>query len=224
MIEPNAETFPAEVMASAEWMAERVADTGRRWGSADARVNGTLWWYSASSTLAGAPIATALATGVAAHPRLAGATAFLRPDGYFGGMTSTSSIPVREDLSELATELTVTLTDLIGALTEASGVWSRALWAIVTDSVANRALDAGDACGDRRIGSAFAYRLVDDMRQAGAPMPLPRFVDVERRGRTKRFTQRASCCLIYEARQSKCVSCPKRPPADRLAGLRKLVL
>lgn len=224
MIEPNAKTFPAEVMASAQWMAERVADTGRRWGSADARVNGTLWWYSASSTLVEPPLTTALATGFAAHPRLTGATAFLRPDGYFGGMTSTSYIPVREALSELATELTATLTDLIGALTETSGVRPRALWAIVTDSVANRALDAGDACGDRRIGSAFAHRLLDDMRQAGAPVPLPRFVDVEGSRRPKRFTQRASCCLIYEVGQSKCVSCPKRPPADRLAGLRRLVL
>ncbi|NLE80327.1 MAG: hypothetical protein GX610_12230 [Rhodococcus sp.] len=220
---PGMTTFPAEHMADTEWMAARVADTGRRWRSTDRRVNGTLWWYSASSTVTGIPVATALVTGFAANPRLTDAKAFLRSDGYLGGLTTASFIPADEDLSQLADVLTSTLTDLIAALSEASGVRPRALWAIVTDSVANRALDAGDACGDRAIGSDFAHRLVDGMRRAGAPMPQPRFVDVERDGRTKCFTQRASCCLIYEARENKCVSCPKRLPSERIADLRKLV-
>lgn len=216
-------TFPAVRMVDREWMADRVADTGRRWGSTDSRVNGTLWWYSASSTLTGVPVATALMTGYAALPQLSEAAAFLRPDGYFGGMRGDTLLSVHEGVGRLAEELTVILGDLIGALSEASGVRERALWAIVTDSVANRALDAGDARGDRALGSAFAERLVDEMRNAGAPMPSPRFVDVRAGARSKRFTQRASCCLIYEARENKCTSCPKRPPADRLSDLRKIV-
>ncbi|MFD4366199.1 (2Fe-2S)-binding protein [Rhodococcus sp. NPDC058521] len=216
-------TFPAERMVDPEWMADRVADTGRRWGSTDARVNGTLWWYSASSTLTGIPVATALVTEYAALPRLEDASAFLRPDGYFGGMHGDTFLPVDEGVSHLAGELTDTLADLIRALAEASGVRDRALWAIVTDSVANRALDAGDARGDRALGSAFAERLVGEMRNLGAPMPSPRFVDVQAGSRTKKFTQRASCCLIYETRERKCTSCPKRRPSERLADLQKLV-
>src|SRR5690606_19974303 len=48
------ETFSGERMADHERLAERVADTGNRWGCNDPRVNGTLWWYSASSTMVAA--------------------------------------------------------------------------------------------------------------------------------------------------------------------------
>lgn len=38
-------------MSDPAWIAARIGDTARRWGSADRRVNATLWWYSASSTI-----------------------------------------------------------------------------------------------------------------------------------------------------------------------------
>ncbi|WP_213577214.1 (2Fe-2S)-binding protein [Rhodococcus sp. USK13] len=217
---PDGRSFPAADMADAEWMAHRLADTARRWGSGNPRVNGTLWWYSASSTLTGIPIATALVTGVAACPRLEGARAFLTADGYLGGLTASSVLPV----ADLASELAGTLTVLIDALAEASGVRRAVLWAITTDSIANRALDAGDGIGDRMRGSMFARQLVDAMRADGVVLPRPRFVDVHAGTLTRRFTQRASCCLIYETPGSaKCVSCPRRPAEDRLGGLAALV-
>ncbi|WP_009479437.1 (2Fe-2S)-binding protein [Rhodococcus sp. JVH1] len=221
--QPGASSFPAVRLTDPGWLADRVADT-RRWGSDDPRVNGTLWWYSASSTLTGIPIATALVTGVAARPRLVDAVAFLRDDGYLGGLTASSALPVTEGLSELASELAAALTPIIDALAAASGVRQAAMWAITTDSIANRALDAGTACGDRERGSIFARGLVDALRRVGAVLPDPRFVEVRAGALSRRFTQRASCCLIYETPGSgKCVSCPRRPAEDRLRGLAALV-
>ncbi len=37
------DTVPAVLMTDPQWLAARVADTAERWGSADSRVNGTLW-------------------------------------------------------------------------------------------------------------------------------------------------------------------------------------
>jgi hypothetical protein len=221
---PGAASFPAALLTDPGWLADRVADTAARWGSDDPRVNGTLWWYSASSTLTGIPIATALVTGVAAHPGLGDAVAFLRDDGYLGGITASSGLPVTEGLSELAAEMAAALTSIVDALAAASGVRHAAMWAIATDSIANRALDAGTACGDRVRGSIFARGLVDALRHAGVVLPDPRFVDVRAGTLSCRFTQRASCCLIYETPGSgKCVSCPRRPAEDRLRGLAALV-
>lgn len=230
--------FPAVRMADPAWVAERVADTGRRWGSENPRVNGTLWWYSASSTLTGLPVTTAMITGFAAGPRLGDGRAFLRADGSLGGFTAATALPIADGLSVLASELAESLRAVIDALAEASGVRTAAMWAIATDSIANRALDAGSACGDRARGSAFAHELVGALRRAGIAMPNPRFVDVETSGSFvrvsdplgseaagyRRFTQRASCCLIYETgRSDKCVSCPRRPDADRVRRLAALV-
>ena len=221
---PAAASFPAALLTDPGWLADRVADTAARWGSDDPRVNGTLWWYSASSTLTGIPIATALVTGVAAHPGLGDAVAFLRDDGYLGGITASSGLPVTEGLSELAAEMAAALTPIVDALAAVSGVRHAAMWAITTDSIANRALDAGTACGDRVRGSIFARGLVDALRHAGVVLPDPRFVDVRAGTLSCRFTQRASCCLIYETPGSgKCVSCPRRPAEDRLRGLAALV-
>ncbi len=71
------DTVPAVLMTDPQWLAARVADTAERWGSADSRVNGTLWWYSASSTLTGIPIGTGMVTGFAADPSLNGGRIFL---------------------------------------------------------------------------------------------------------------------------------------------------
>lgn len=221
---PGAASFPAALLTDPGWLSDRVADTAARWGSDDPRVNGTLWWYSASSTLTGIPIATALVTGVAAHPGLGDAVAFLRDDGYLGGIIAFSGLPVTQGLSELAAEMAAALTPIVDALAAASGVRHAAMWAIATDSIANRALDAGTACGDRVRGSIFARGLVDALRHAGVVLPDPRFVDVRAGTLSCRFTQRASCCLIYETPGSgKCVSCPRRPAEDRLRGLAALV-
>ncbi|MGA9872655.1 MAG: (2Fe-2S)-binding protein [Rhodococcus sp. (in: high G+C Gram-positive bacteria)] len=201
--------LPASVMRDVHWMRARVSDTGRRWHCTDGRVNGTLWWYSASSTLAFLAIATAMVTGEAADPRLDGARCSLRPDGYLGGTVSDRVVPV----AELPAALNEAFTEIVDALAPASGARKQALWAIASDSIANRSLDVGAALGDRSVGSDFASWLIGAMPST---LPAPRFVDVGGR----RFTQRSSCCLIYETGDAdKCTSCPRRTPADRLRGL-----
>ncbi|WP_338886866.1 (2Fe-2S)-binding protein [Rhodococcus sovatensis] len=201
--------LPSSSMLDPDWMRARVVETGRRWNCADARVNGTLWWYSASSTLAFVAVATVMVTGEAADPSLEGARCFLRSNGYLGGVMTDRTI----DAELMPEKLNSAFTGIIGALSAASGARSRALWAIGGDSIANRSLDVGAALGDRSLGSAFAEQLVERMT---APLPAPRFVDVGGR----RFTRRCSCCLLYLTEGAdKCTSCPRRSPSDRLRGL-----
>ncbi|MCJ0907247.1 (2Fe-2S)-binding protein [Rhodococcus sp. ARC_M6] len=230
------ETVPAELMTELDWMSARVADTARRWGSDDDRVNGTLWWYSASSTLAGIPLGTGLVTGFAADPSLRDGRIFLRDNGYLGGFAAGALIPISESIGDLGRAMYGAVAPVIAVLAEVSGVRENALWAITTDSIANRSLDAAGMRRER--GSACATGLIDALRSEGAPIPRPRFVDVDRSGNSvpvenpltlvlsgrRRFTQRASCCLIYEVPgEGKCTSCPKRAPGDRIRSLAALV-
>lgn len=201
--------LPASAMTDADWMRDRVADTGRRWDCSDARVNGTLWWYSASSTLAFLAVSTAMVTGTAADPSLNDSRICLRDNGYLAGMVSDTVISV----ADLPQALGGAFTGIVDALAIASGARTQALWAIAADSIANRSLDVGAALDDRALGSSFASWLVGEM---AAPLPTPRFVDVGGR----RFTQRCSCCLLYKTGGAdKCTSCPRRTPSDRLRGL-----
>ncbi len=200
---------PAAMLLDGDWLARRVTDTGRRWGCTDSRVNGTLWWYSASSTLAFVAVATAMVTGEAADPRSKTANCAVGPYGDLAGVVTESTVPV----AQLPGALTEAFTDIVDALAAVSGARRQALWAIASDSIANRSLDVGSALGDRSLGSQFATWLIAEMT---ATLPTPRFVDVAGR----RFTQRCSCCLIYETGGAdKCISCPRRSPPDRLQGL-----
>ncbi|MGW6695636.1 (2Fe-2S)-binding protein [Rhodococcus sp. NPDC054953] len=214
----------ATLLTDADWLDARIADTGRRWTCRDRRVNGTLWWYSASSTLLAPATTGLLRAGVAPDPALAHATATLRPDGYLDALHTEATVRGPE---QLAAGLRDTLQAIIAALAQASGAGVPALWAIAADSLGNRALDAGAGLGSPAAGSALAVRLAELI---GPPLPVPRFVDVGPR----RFLRRTSCCLIYRAPaavagadpgaadRAKCVSCPHQRPevrAARLAGL-----
>ncbi|QNG19535.1 hypothetical protein G4H71_17215 [Rhodococcus triatomae] len=209
--------FPATDMLDPDWMRRRVEDTARRWGSDDARVNGTLWWYSASSTLVAERLAAVLAGRPIPDPDMSPAQCFLRENGYLGGMLTTRTTTP----AELGARLTAALTPLIDVLAEVSGASPRALWAITTDSVANRSFDGSP--GDRDRASEVAEKVVADMRAAGAAAPMPRFVDIHDRWGRIRYTRRSSCCLIYETPGSgKCVSCPRQSPEIRREKLSSL--
>jgi ferric iron reductase protein FhuF len=89
----------------------------------------------------------------------------------------------------------------------------RPLWALATDSIANQLLALGRAVGDVAAATALAAPLAAAI---GAPLPMPRYVDVA----GARFTRRASCCLVDRLPSgTRCTSCPRRPPAERLALL-----
>jgi ferric iron reductase protein FhuF len=80
---------------------------------------------------------------------------------------------------------------------------------IATDSIANRLLAVGQAVGDVGRATALAGPLAAAI---GAPLPAPRYVDV----RGRRYTRRASCCLLFRVPgEPLCTSCPRRPPGER---------
>ena len=116
----------------------------------------------------------------------------------------------------LAEDLRTTIAMVVAAVAEAGRMRERPLWAIATDSLANRLLDLGRAAGDPEAATARARILAEAI---GDPLPVPRYEDV---GGT-RFTRRASCCLLVELPSgSMCASCPRRPPEERRALLERL--
>lgn len=205
------EVLPGAVLTDPRWLAARVSDTGRRWAHDDPRVNATLWWYSASSSLVAAPLTMLLTSGVAPDPRPDRLTVSLQANGY---LRAARSDRVLTSVAAFAQALCEAHEAVIASLARVSGAAPRALWAIASDSIAGRALDAGRAAGDPARGCELARDVV-------RPPLLPvRYVDVEGPGDTRRFVLRGSCCLIYVATAGdKCAGCPRRTPADRHAEL-----
>lgn len=157
-----------------------------------------MWWYSASSVLLGPPAEGYVRGGRTADPALGSMTLFLHPDGRVQDARSSASVP-RQEAPERVAALAATCVAAIGRAAP-----SRALWAVATDSLANRVLWAGG-------GEADAVALAADER-----FPTPRFVEVGGRP----IVRRVSCCLVYESPgQGKCVSCPRQRPDDRLRRL-----
>ena len=199
---PSTAVVPAALLADAGWTAERLAERAARTGTADRRVLATVWWYSASSVLL-TPALAGLVTGRPLSARLEDTTLSVLSGGLFVAATS------RAGGREPAAELRETMGAVIAAVAEAGRMRERPLWAIATDSIANRLLALGRALGNVTRATGLAGPLADDI---GAPLPPPRYVDVA----GARFTRRASCCLLYRVpHEPTCTSCPRRPPAER---------
>ena len=199
---PGARAVPATVLADPEWTAELLAARAPRQGTGDRRVLATVWWYSASSVLL-TPSLAGLVTGVPLSARLADTSIFL-----FSGGLPVAAVAAAPG-NDLAGELRESLAAGIAAVAEAGRMRERPLWAIATDSVANRLLALGRALGDVPAATALAAPLG---AAVGAPLPVPRYVDVD----GARFTRRASCCLLYRVpHEPMCTSCPRRPPTER---------
>jgi hypothetical protein len=199
---PGVETLPATLLADAGWTAEQLDHRALRQGTGDRRVLATVWWYSASSVLLTPPLA-GLATGRPLSARLADTTLSALAGGLL--VAAESAAPA----GDLPAELREALAGVVAAVAEAGGVRERPLWAIATDSIANRLLAVGRALGDVPAVTALAGPLA---AAVGKPLPAPRYVDVG----GARFTRRASCCLLYRVpHEPMCTSCPRRPPAER---------
>ena len=184
----------AEAVTDPTWLADALAATAARFRLTGSVTTGVLWWYSVSSVLLG-PVAESYVRGDRpADPALAEMTLFVQPDGR-----------VLEARSWSTVDVSVVAARVADAVAKASGAAERALWAIATDSLANRVLWAG--------GSAVhAVALAADNR-----FPVPRYVTVGGQSAVRR----ASCCLVYQSPgQQKCVSCPRQKPDDRLRRLR----
>ena len=192
--------MPATAVTDQEWLDGALAATTSRFRLADAATSGVLWWYSASSVLLGPVAETYVRGGRVADPALGATTLFVHPDGRVLDARSSGTV----DRAAAPAAVAATVATCVSSVATASGASTRALWAIATDSLANRVLWAG--------GAAEAAELACDER-----FPVPRFVEIG----SRTVVRRASCCLVYESPgQQKCVSCPRQTPDDRLRRLR----
>ena len=206
---PSAGAVPATLLADASWTAEVLAARARRQGTADGRVLATLWWYSVSSTLLTPPLA-GLVTGVPLSGRLQDLTVSVLP-----GLLPVAAVATGPGSGDLAADLRESIRAVAGTVAEAGRMRERPLWAIATDSLANRLLVLGGAVGAVPAATALAAPLA---AAVGPPLPAPRYVDVGGR----RFVRRVSCCLLDRTPGGPtCTSCPRRPPPDRRSLLER---
>jgi hypothetical protein len=205
---PGATTVPGTLLADPAWTARVLAERAARQRTGDLRVLGTLWWYSLSSVLL-TPVLAGLVTGRPLSARLADTRLHL-----LSGWAPVAATTCAAGPGDLAEELRAGLAAVVGAVAEAGGLRTRPLWAIATDSLANRLLALGRAVGDVGAATALAGPLA---AAVGPPLPAPRYVDVARPdGTAARFTHRVSCCLAYRVpHEVVCTSCPRRLPAER---------
>jgi ferric iron reductase protein FhuF len=200
---PMGEVVPAVRLADPDWTAQVLTERAARARTTDRRVLATLWWYSASSVLL-TPALAGLLTGRPLSARLADTRLHL-----LAGRAPVAATAAAGRAGDLAEDLRATLASVVGAVAEAGGTRSRPLWAIATDSLANRLLALGRAVGDVEAATALAGPLA---AAVGEPLPAPRYVDVA----GARFTRRASCCLLYRVpHEVVCTSCPRRDPYER---------
>jgi ferric iron reductase protein FhuF len=206
---PMGTVVPAARLADPGWTAQVLTERGARQRTTDRRVLATLWWYSVSSVLL-TPALAGLVTGRPLSARLADTRLHLLAGSVPIAATTSAAGVGADPLADLRASLEA----VVGAVAEAGGTRSRPLWAIATDSLANRLLALGRAVGDVDAVTALAGPLAAAI---GEPMPAPRYVDVARStGGTARFTRRASCCLLYRVpHEVVCTSCPRRDPAER---------
>ena len=191
---------PASLITDPGWLGEQITATARLYRHDMRPTIGVLWWYSASSVLLGPPVESLVTTGVAADPSLASLTLRLHTDGRLIDASSDSLLG--NDIALLGRRLRETLSVCVGAVSRCTDAPPRTLWAIATDSLANRVLWAG---GPPSLAERVALAV-------GPLLPMPRYVEVS--GRL--VVRRASCCLIYQAPgQAKCVSCPRQTPEER---------
>lgn len=221
-----------ELLVDRDWLADRVADTVARWDCPDLRTAGTLWWYSASVTVVIAWPAAALTgtDGPDMDPQhLRGR---LTEYGYLRSLRSARSVPAA-DSARSHREL---CGEIIAGLAAVSGASERALWAIASDSLAGRMVDAVSAGADRGAAHTLTAQIFT------APLIRPRFFDLTADDEglaaavpsavgeplptgARRVVRRGSCCLIYQVpgEGGKCRNCPRRTPVEKTEGWTRML-
>lgn len=191
----GAAVVPGTALADPAWTARLLG------GGPDPRVAATVWWYSLSLVLVTPPLA-GLVVGVPLSARLTDLSVAFSQGRPVAAVSSGEG-------GDAAADLRATLAAVVSAAAEAGRMRERPLWAIATDSLANRLLALGEAAGDVDRATGLAAPLAAGV---GPPLPMPRYEDVAGR----RFVRRASCCLLDRLPgMPTCTSCPHRPPAER---------
>ena len=169
---PSAAAVPATALADPAWTAELVAARARAPGRPTAGAGDRVVVLGVARCCSRPPLA-GLVAGMPLSARLADTDAVRRCRG--GGRSRRRRRPSGADLGA---ELRESLAAVIAAVAEAGGMRERPLWAIATDSLANRLLALGRALGDVPRVTALAAPLA---AAVGPPLPVPRYVDVGRR-------------------------------------------
>lgn len=190
----------------------------QRWPDVTPAVLATLWWYGSSSTLATVLTAQLAVTGRCVDLAHESARVTVGETGTVA--SSTAAVTVDE------TRAGASFADAVDGMVEAvrrrvPSVSGASLWAIASDSVANRALDVASALDRIDDAPRWAALLTGERRRH--PFPTPRYVDVTVNGRSRRFLRRSSCCRVVDAGEDLCTSCPRRTPTDRAARWAALV-
>ncbi len=213
-------SVPFERISDAAWLDSEVALQASRWPSVNRRVRATLWWYSVSQVFLTPTVASLFVAGRALSPK-PGDVLLQRADD--GVILTAQSIAVLDGdpVEATAAALRESLEFAIPLVARAGAGGKRALWAIASDSLANRMLWLGRVRGEVDRATALAVTLADLI---GSPLPTPRYLEVPLRAPKEgnaRFVRRSSCCLIYfEPDVPKCASCPRHTPAERGTRLR----
>ncbi|MFO7193297.1 MAG: (2Fe-2S)-binding protein [Thermocrispum agreste] len=205
---------PATDVLDHGWLAGQLELARRYYGQAPGRVLGTVWWYSASSVLVGQPLHGLLA-GSPVDPSLDAVILRILPDGRF--LDAWSNRPLDGGLPEFGRRLHDALEAAVRAVAAVSGARQPALWAVATDSIASRLLQAGQADGDVQRAVQLAAALAEAV---GGELPTPRFARVG----PHLVVRRASCCLIDRTpRGTTCAACPGQHPEERERRIRELL-
>ncbi|MBT0772376.1 (2Fe-2S)-binding protein [Kineosporia sp. J2-2] len=201
--------LPGTLLLDAGWLTGQVRDTGAFYGSAEPRLNATLWWYSASAVLLGQAVhelvllgrgASLLPDDIRLVPRPAGLDRVVPGPALEPGATA------------FGAHLDQALTPVIDALAGVGRATPQSLWAIAADSLATRLL----AARANLPGHTDPRPLADAVAAGSRRLrPAPRYLDV--RGRV--YVHRGSCCLLYRVPMGTCLSCPRQAPAERASRL-----
>lgn len=202
--------MPATVLGDLNCLAKFLDASREDWRTVDDRIAATLWWFTTSSILCAPLVASAVITGTVPDAALARTRLHLDGRGRIAGAHVDTAV---DGLPQAAESFRNSLVTVIFGVCAVTGMRPAPLWAIATDSLANRALRAGRVIGRERSAETFAVTLAGLI---GRPFPVPRFVDVQPvEGKRMRFVRRASCCLIYQLGHQMCESCPRQSPKLR---------
>lgn len=189
-----------------------------RWPDVSPAVLATLWWYGSSSTLATVLVAQLAVTGRCVDPAHPSAVVTVGDTGTLASLGAAVTV----DGPGAAAAFADVVDSLVGRVRDrVPSVSGASLWAIASDSVANRALDVATALNRVADAPRWAQTLTAERRRHR--FPQPRFVDVSANGSTRRFLRRSSCCRVVDAGEDLCTSCPRRTPQDRAARWATLV-
>lgn len=232
--------LPGTLLLDTTWLAGRIRATGALYDCRDARVNATLWWYSASTVLLGRAVHELVLLGRGTG--LAPVDLRILP-GPAGLQRVVPGPPLPPGEHAFGEHLDQALAPVIDVLTRTAPVTARSLWALTADSLATRLLaEVRDGSPDDRAAAITAgSRLL---------RPAPRFVRIAAAGvRTSTgqereaapgstpvagagtygadsaavvpvsYVHRVSCCLLRRVPAGVCVSCPAQHPDERLLRL-----